>query len=263
MSTLVFDIGGTNLRMAVGTDNAVHDVQKIPTPEHPEEAIAALATYAKEKISDATGASGGIAGFIQGGIVHSSAHLPEWKEFHFAEKLSEALHLPVHITNDAEAAAVGEAVYGAGKGYGLVAYIGIGTGIGGSLIVNGVPAPHAQGFEPGHQVLEVSSGETFEELVSGSGLLKRFGTPAKELPRTVYDELTPTLAAGLYNVLLEWSPEVLVLGGSLMNEENGYRVSDVERALSEMPQVFSTAPTLRHAQLGDENGLYGALAKKV
>lgn len=260
MSRLLFDIGGTSLRIATGTGDSLSNPVKLPTPHDPSEAVAMLALYAKEHMPDCEGASGGIAGVIEDGVVRSSPHLPSWDGFAFQASLADAIALPVHVQNDAELAGLGEATYGAGKGYGIVAYLGIGTGIGGSLIVDGKVARHASGFEPGHQILDVDSGATFEGLVSGHALEKHFGTPAHDLDRGIYDLLTPTLAAGIYNVLLTWSPDVLVLGGSLMNEENGYRIAAIEKALAERESVLPAFPPLVKAALGDDNGLYGALA---
>ncbi len=259
MTRLLFDIGGTTMRMAAGEYATISQVHRIPTPSNPQDAVDYLAQYVRETMSACLDAVGGIAGLIEDGVVRASPHLPSWDGFPFSARLRDALSIPCQIQNDAELAGLGEAVYGAGKGYGLVAYLGIGTGIGGSLIIDGKVAPHAHGFEPGHQILDAEQGMSFEGLVSGHALEARFGMPAKELPRNVYDELTRTLATGAYNLLLEWSPDILVLGGSLMNEENGYRVADVSRALAALPMVLPL-PVITHAALGDDCALYGALA---
>jgi predicted NBD/HSP70 family sugar kinase len=259
MTSLLFDIGGTSMRIAKGANGTLSSIHKMPTPEDPYVAVACIVFYAKE-IPDLASVSGGIAGLIEDGVVRRSPHLARWNGFPFASALAEALMVPVSVRNDAELAALGEAVYGAGKDYALVGYLGIGTGIGGAHIEDKKIAPHASGFEPGHQVLDIDTGATFEGLVSGSALRAAFGKPAHELPREVYDDLTPTLVIGIYNVLLSWSPDVLVLGGSLMNDENGYRMKDVERLLETMPGALPEMPALVHGALGDDNGLYGALA---
>jgi glucokinase len=262
MSVLVFDIGGTHLRMAIGEADQINEVSKMPTPHDPNQAIAVITEFAKTNIPELAFACGGVPGLIENGIVHSSPHLPEWNDCNFADALSNALHVPVQIANDAEMAGLGEAVYGAGKNYELVTYIGIGTGIGGSYIVHKKVAPHASagGFEPGRQVLDVESGTTFEEYNSGSALEKRFDMHPKDLSPEIYTELLPILVAGLRNVILTWSPEILVLGGSLMNETNGYRLHDVTQMLQATPDLVGLVPVVAHAALGDENGLYGALA---
>lgn len=259
MTSLLFDIGGTSMRVARGADGTLSGIHKMPTPEDPYAAVACIVFYAKG-IPDLASVSGGIAGLIEEGVVRRSPHLSRWNGFPFASALAEALMVPVSVKNDAELAALGEAVYGAGKDYALVGYLGIGTGIGGAHIENKRIAPHASGFEPGHQILDIDTGATFEGLVSGSALKRAFGKPAQELPRTVYEDLTPTLVTGIYNVLLAWSPDVLVLGGSLMNDENGYRMKDVERLLATLPGALPQMPVLAHSALGDDNGLWGALA---
>ncbi len=260
MSTLLFDIGGTSLRMATGEGTQVKNVRKVPTPAHPLDAIGHLVGYVREELPGCTEAYGAVAGVIENGVVISSPHLSGWNRSPFAQMLGNALQIPVEIRNDAELAGLGEAVYGAGKDYGIVAYLGIGTGIGGSYSSEQKVVPHAHGFEPGHQILDVSTGETFENLVSGHALEAHYAMSAKDLPRTVYEDRTPTLAAGIYNLILAWSPDVVVLGGSLMNEENGYRIDDARKALEEIPTPLPSLPPIVASVLRDENGLYGALA---
>jgi glucokinase len=60
---------------------------------------------------------------------------PEWEGCNPVEKLSEAFGVPAAMENDADAAALGEAVWGAGKGKARLVYVTIGTGIGGSVIL--------------------------------------------------------------------------------------------------------------------------------
>lgn len=259
MSVLVFDIGGTNMRMGCGAGDTVTAFTKIPTPTHPEDAIAALVSYAKEHCTDVTLAAGGIAGIVDHGRVVSSPHLPAWKGFSFASFLADTLSVPVHAENDATLAALGEAVYGAGTAYHTVSYVGVGTGVGGAYVAGKVLPLHAR-FEPGHHILTIETGETFEQLVSGSALERMHGSPAHALSRTVYDERTPYLAVGLYNTLLYWPCDALILGGSLINEENGYTLSNITAALAHLPGKRIPIPVLVRASLKDESALYGALA---
>lgn len=259
MTVLLFDIGGTRMRMALGDESGVTDVRKIPTPADPHEAVAAIAAYAVKHAPVA--AFGGVTGVVEDGVIVSSPHLSSWNGCAFRALLKASLGISVHVQNDAELAGLGEAVYGAGKGKRIVAYLGIGTGVGATLVVDGKVAPHATGFEAGHQVLDIATGATLEGLVSGSALEKATGMNAAELPREQYDRATPALVTGIYNLLLAWSPDLLVLGGSLMNEDNGYRMKDIERLLTTMPSVLPHLPQVSRSLLGDECGLYGALAR--
>ena len=106
MTSLLFDVGGTTMRMAVGADRTLEHVEKIATPATAEEAIEVLVLYAKEVAISFARASGGIAGIISDGAVISSPHLPGWNGFAFAAELEKALGIPCEARNDAELAAV-------------------------------------------------------------------------------------------------------------------------------------------------------------
>jgi glucokinase len=71
------------------------------------------------------------------GRVVAAANLPCWRDFPLAARIAEATKLPVRIDNDGNAAALAEAVWGAGAGYSRVFYITLGTGIGTGLVLNG------------------------------------------------------------------------------------------------------------------------------
>jgi len=71
------------------------------------------------------------------GVVINPPNLPCWRNFPLAEEISRRCRLPVKIENDANAAALAEVLWGAGKGYAKVFYISVGTGIGTGLILDG------------------------------------------------------------------------------------------------------------------------------
>jgi len=259
MSTFVFDIGGTSMRMALADGAELVDVLKIPTPQEPVSAVEVIRAFLAERNARPDTIAGGVAGIIRDGVVIDSPHLPVWNGFDLGRALTDAISVPVAIHNDAEIGALGEALIGAGKDYSLVAYITIGTGVGGALVSNGVIAPHAEGFEPGKQIIEYSSERTLEDLVSGAALKKETGQPSETLPRAFYDERTKALATGIYNAIQHWSPEIVILNGSLMNEETAFRIDDIRHALSDVAEGASMPP-IALAVLGDKSGLYGALA---
>jgi hypothetical protein len=65
------------------------------------------------------------------------------------------------------------------------------------------------------------------------------------------------LARGLYNTLLHWSPQVVVYGGAMMRD---IPLTAIVHELAALPPVYPEWPPLVAAELGDEGGLYGALA---
>ncbi len=260
MTRIVFDIGGTNLRVARAEGAKLADITIIPSPEQASDGFDALcAAIDALRSSKDTPVVGGIAGLVSpDGTVGYSPNLLAWCGFPVGAKLRARLPSPVFVGNDADMAGLGEARLGAGKDARIVAYVGVGTGVGGTLVVDGFVAPHIQGFEPGHQIIEASTGETLEARIGGRMLSRKQGAPPSEIPRAVWDQASGDFAAGLWNVIVHWSPEVIVLGGSLMNEDNGFRVADVRAALERCARLKLPLPELRRAALGNASGLYGA-----
>lgn len=190
-------------------------------------------------------------------MITNAPHLEGWHNRPLKSELEKAFDVPVFLENDAALAALGEAVFGAGKGYSTVAYLTISTGVGGARIVNGKIDENAFGFEPGHQIID--SGRTLEELISGSGLEKRFGKKPEEInDDNVWEEAARYLAVGVNNISVIWSPEVIVIGGAVAS--NRISLERVEFYLGQILKIFPKMPILKKAELGDQSGLYGGLA---
>lgn len=259
---IAFDIGGTNMRVAVASASGLGEITKIPTPQEPEEGIKTLAELARQcvKGEKIEAAAGGFPAEIIHGIVQGSPNLPKWNGVELVKKLGEALDgISVRVENDADLAALGEATYGAGYGKRVVAYIGIGTGVGGGRIIDGKIDTGAYGLEPGHQIVDATGFKDLESFVSGRAFEKSYGMHPKDAPRQAYEMMTPILAVGLRNTILHWSPEVLVLGGSMVVGVNGYALAEIEDAFTRLPSV-PRMPELKMALLKDAAGLEGARA---
>lgn len=262
MSTVAFDIGGTSIRVANAKELRGGAVRKVPTPKDPKEGIQVVVALLRESAQDKlTEVAGGFPGTLCDGVIMRAANLPAWEGVRLSDELSRALRgLPVQIENDADCAALGEAIYGAGKNFNTMAYIGIGTGVGTGRIVSGRIDRGAYHFEAGRQIIDYKNLESLESLVSGRSFEKRFAMHPREVPRERYTEAASALAVGIYNIIAYWSPEVVILGGSMMNEENGYRLSEVTEALHRLSAVYPEYPDVRLAKHKDTAGLYGALA---
>ena len=260
MTRIVFDIGGTNLRVARADGVEISEIKSIPSPEHVADGFEKLSEAIETvRAGGATAIVGGIAGIIsRDGAVGHSPNLSAWQGFPLGAKLRERFGPQVFVGNDADMAGIGEARLGAGVGARIVAYIGAGTGVGGTLVVDSFVVPHTQGFEPGHQIIEVHTGERLEERIGGRMLSRAHGVRTPEIPRAAWDEASEAFAVGLWNTVVYWSPEVIVLGGSLMNEDNGFRIGDLAAALKRRAPFDLPLPELRRAALGNASGLYGA-----
>ena len=271
---IVFDIGGTKTRVAISTDGEqLGAVESFHTPAEPKKGIAQILVVAETLLAGAapTAFAGGIRGVLNEentGIEHDEI-LSGWVGFNVVAALQKAFAVPVVLENDAALAGLGEAVYGAGQGIDILVYHTISTGVGGVRIHDGVIDASSAGFEPGHQVLDIDRtilGEdivpTLENLVSGAALEARLGIKPYDIPQedVIWDELAGYLAQGLRNTVLYWSPEAIVLGGSMMIGDPKIPLEAVRKATVAVLDSFVPCPFITTAKLGDEAGLYGALA---
>lgn len=263
MAQIVFDIGGSNIRVARVENGVPGTPKKVPTPKEPQQAVEELTTLAQELAEGESieHVGGGIPGVIShAGSIFRSPNLPKWENFAFEKSLADRLETKVQVYNDADIGALGEARFGAGKGFDIVAFVVGGTGVGGSRVVKESIDQFAYGFEPGQYVYDSSTDETLEQLVSGRAIEKKYGVLPSQAESKVFDELTPILARGLYTVMLFWSPHAIVLGGSVFLDENMFKIEALERELRALNTMFPELPAIKRGTLGDSAGLYGAAA---
>jgi len=157
---------------------------------------------------------------------------PGWRDTPITQPLRDAFHIPVAIDTDVNAAAVGEAAWGAAVGFDYFLYLTIGTGIGGGGIVNGRPLhglihpemghirlPHDwqrdpyAGFCPFH-------GDCFEGLAAGPALFGRWGQPGDMLApdHPAWELEAHYIALALQSLICTLSPKKIILGGGVMQQ---------------------------------------------
>lgn len=260
MNSVLFDIGGTKIRMAYSENGEFFEEPKVvETPKSYEEGKALFAATAREC------ANGREIKRLIGGM---SRNVPgygtgSWSYDDFKKDLGELIQAEVFLDNDAALVGLGEAAYGAGRGFEIVAYITVSTGVGGVRIVNQKIDERAVGFEPGKQIIDIDSGKNLEDMISGKALAQKTGKHPKEVTDpAVWDEHARLLATGLNNIIVEWSPNVVVLGGSMITGDPAIPLDKTEQYLKEILKIFPMVPPLKKSELGDFGGLYGALAYK-
>lgn len=284
---LLFDIGGTNMRLAVSEDgHVIAKTEIVPTPRAYEEGIKLFVETARHLLGPnekkLISVIGGIAGPVdhKNNLLLGGPNLPDWVGKPFGADVGAALAafgevdstsgandannanrasgVPVVLQNDASMAALGEAMVGAGKGFNIVAYITVGTGVGGARVVNGQIDASSVGFEPGHQMVDLHN--TLEDYVSGAAVEKRTGKKPKEITDSIFwDEIAKILAFGLANTVVHWSPDAIVLGGSMIVGDPAIPISAVEKHLQDILKIYPELPAIRKAKLGAVGGLLGAL----
>jgi len=254
MNSILFDIGGTKTRIAYSVDGqSFEDPVVFETVKNYEEGVALFF----ENIKKATNERG--IKNIVGGITRSIG----WSEEKLKEDLQKEFGVEIEIENDAAMAGLGEADFGAGKGFDIVAYITVSTGVGGARIVEGRIDEKSVGFEPGQQIIDIDGGETrtLEDLISGRALHQKTGKHPKEITdELVWQEHARFLAIGLNNIIVEWSPDCVVLGGSMITGDPAIPLDKTEEYLKDILKIFPKLPVIKKAELGDFGGLWGGLA---
>jgi predicted NBD/HSP70 family sugar kinase len=271
---ILFDIGGTKTRIASTDDlQQIKDVRKFDTPAEYQIGMQTIREAARELIGNEQPVA--FAGGIRGPLNHektgitSDKKLHDWIGRNIVKDIGEAYGVPVYLENDTAIVGLGEVHFGAGKGYEIVAYHTVSTGVGGARFVQGALDRTSMGFEPGHQVLDIdrtilgqSVPPTLENLVSGNALEKRRGVKPYEIPQGdhVWDQLAGYLAHGLKNTIVYWSPDVIVLGGSMIIGNPRIFLKDIVRHTESVLDGLVPCPPIVDAALKDEGGLYGAMA---
>ena len=273
---LLFDIGGTNTRVALSRDGInVVNVESFPTPPVFEDGLKEIERFVGKVEGKIEATSGGFPGTCdkKKGTVLRAPNLPGWIDENLKERLSQITNSPVFLANDADLAGLGEAIEGAGKDFNIVAYITISTGVGGVRIVNKKIDAATIGFEPGHQIIdadtsirseyiEAKKGDNpsyLEDFVSGKSIEIIYGEKAEDIDNpNVWDEIHWLLSVGLNNTIVHWSPEIIVIGGKVGRSEK-ISLSKLNFHLSKYVKIFPTLPILKKSELGDKAGLVGAL----
>jgi predicted NBD/HSP70 family sugar kinase len=263
----VFDIGGTQTRFAISDGKSFIRKNAFATPQDFDVAKKVFSEKAKEIVASdvVTKAGGGIPGVLENGKkLVRSPNLPLWIGRDIRELFTD-FNCEISLENDAAICGLGEAVYGAGKDYSIVEYLTVSTGVGGARIVDKKIDEKSVGFEPGQELIATGTDSdgglrTLENTVSGKALEKQYGKKPKEITDPeVWVKLADELAVGVYNTVVLWSPDVVVLGGSMITGSPAIPVEQVEKKLKEMLKIFPKTPIIKKAELGNEGGLWGAL----
>ncbi len=311
---LGLDVGGTKLAAGVADAEGrllARDEMPAGARDGPEAVIERLVGLSG-RVMDASGvARSGIVATGVGcggpldpvaGIVREPPNLPGWHDVPLLARLREGLphplgERPLYLENDANAAALGEHRYGAGRGVDHLVYLTISTGIGGGIIADGrlVRGENGNAAEIGHMSVAhdgwpcpCGSRGCLEAFCSGTNIAARarsrlLAGEASRLgemwPTTVtardvaeaaragdplavrvWEDTTAVLGAGVANVINLMNPRLVILGGGV-TRAGEQLLSPVRRIALEraFPYLASVADVVL-AQLGPDTGVVGAVA---
>ncbi len=297
------DIGGTKISVTLGNSSGkilAKEVLPTRTGKKTTQAMKDLVRVLK-RFKSISGKSRKVIGIGVGvpgpmdperGIVQRSPHLKGWQGLRLKSILQNKLRLPVFITNDANAAAVGEQVFGAGRHTKNFAYLTVSTGIGSGIILDGnllIGASYGAG-EVGHTIIspggvKCGCGQRgcLEAYASGTAIAQfvrqeiRRGRKTKikntsaeavaaaaekgdALALEAYRRAGYYLGIGLANLINILNPEMLILGGSVMRSSHLFWPSMTSSLRHHAWPSLARACKIVKTRLGDRVGDLGALA---
>ena len=301
------DIGGTKIALGLSDlEGRALPFRRFPTQvergphrilEHALDELEKMAAEAGGRVAAVGVGCGGPLSRSRG-LILSPPNLPGWDEFPVVSLIEERMGVPVLLDNDANAAALGEYEYGAGRGVENLVYITISTGIGGGLIVGGrlVYGVGDAAGEVGHMVVAPNGPPCgcgargcLEALCSGTGIARRAAERlaggarastllgaggSKEITARavaeaaragdrvaveVWDETIEYLALGLGNIIAALAPEAIILGGGVSTAGDQLLVP-LRRRIRESVKIAPVEEVrIVQAALGGDSGAYGAL----
>ena len=231
------EAGGTKMICALGReDGSVLESVSIPTTE-PARCMPQILEFFQGRGIDALGV--GCFGLLDldrnsqtYGYITTTPKL-RWRNYPIMRCLQDALGVPVGIDTDVNAAALAEATWGCSRGLGCSIYITVGTGIGVGIIVDGKPHHGMIHPECGHIPVNRRSddpmvrgvcpyhGSCLEGLACGPAIESRWGRSPAELAdcEAVWALEAYYLGQALCSYIYTISPERIVLGGGVMNQQ--------------------------------------------
>jgi len=309
LPVLAVDLGGTKILAALIHNGKILNKYYVPAngSEGPQavinrifESIDRVLAQACLSLSRIRGISIAAAGAIdaKNGIITLSPSLPGWRNIPLVKMVREKYPVDIFIIHDANASALGEHSYGAGRGTRDMIFLTVSTGIGGGIIINNKQYDGAAGAagEIGHMTIDINgpkcncgSNGCLEAMASGTAMAaaaksrllsgeksrlmemvngsieavtaKEIGAAAAEGDRLSIEVINRTaiyLGVGLANLVNIFNPEMLVIGGGVSNLGE-LLLAPARKVVLERAFAFPAQMCkIVRAELGDDSGVVGA-----
>ena len=228
------------------------------------------------------------------GVVVKAPNLPCLDGFRLAAAVEKEFSLPVIIENDANAAAVGELWQGAGRGHAAIVCVTLGTGVGGGIVLDGTlwRGANESAAEIGHMSVDPFGGVActcgsrgcLEVYASATAIVRmarearprfagstlsqgdeltaeqiyRAGVGGDELALEVFRRMGVYLGIGLANLINVLNPEVIVIGGGVVNGWELFEKHMLQQVADRAFPLPAANVKIVRAERGDDAGLLGA-----
>ncbi len=275
------EAGGTKMVCAIGDETGkIEERISIPT-KTPQETIPLLIDFYQKRGIDALGI--GCFGPLElnpqsekyGYITTTTKEA--WRNFDFLGSMKRALKCPVGFDTDVNGSVLGEVTFGQAKGKSCVLYLTIGTGVGAGIYIEGKLLHGMLHPEAGHVLITKRESDTYkgkcpyhknclEGLAAGPAIEGRFGKKAAELAdvKEVWDLEADYIAQALTGYILTLSPEMMILGGGVMHQEQLFPL--IRQKVTEYLGGYVNTEELKDmdhyivpASLNDDQGIMGCL----
>lgn len=298
MTVIGIDVGGTSIKgAAVNESGKMFDTFTVSVSKNEKgiDVLTRLASTVKKYISthseigEVSGIGMGVPGVIDStnGIVCHSANLPFWANLNVKSVMEKLTGLPVKITNDANAAILGEVKFGAGDNCETAIMLTLGTGIGCGVVLNGklFEGNEGKGAEFGHSTLMIGGRQCscgrkgcFEAYASASALIRDTEEAIAKHPKTkmkeiavqygavngrvafkaardfqdpwaikVVDQYITYLGEGLLNICNIFRPNMIILSGGIANEGK-YLFERVTKYIKDRDYGYKNSPEVKVVQ---------------
>ncbi|MDO4343591.1 MAG: ROK family protein [Eubacteriales bacterium] len=289
MKIMVLDIGGTAIKAGICTAGQLEDIREFPTEaslggEHVmKRAGEIIADYREKYAFERIGVStAGQVDPVKGSIIYANQNIPGYTGMQVAGILRERFQVPVAVENDVNAAAVGEAVFGAGRGQQEFVCLTYGTGVGGAVFTGGhlYRGSSCSAGEFGAIIVHPEERNPREDMFSGcyekyasvtalvarakkvDGTLtdgrKIFACMDEPAVKAVIDAWILEIVYGLTTIVHTLNPSCIILGGGVM--EQPCLTEQIKLKLNEHIMPSFAHVKLRKAELGNRAGMLGAAA---
>lgn len=237
MNRIGIDMGGTNLRVALVDEAGIIRKVVVPCPadaKEPEVVLEKMVEIINEIITPEVESIGvGVPSVVdvEKGIVYNVANIPSWVEVHLAEYLSGKFpNVRICVNNDANCFALGEATYGAGKGFKEVVGLTLGTGTGAGIIVDG-RVYNGSNIGAG-EVGYLPYMDSFYENYTSGAFFNARGVNSKEAAimarngdvamMDLWKEFGKHVGSLIKSLILAYDPEAIVVGGGMAGAADLY-----------------------------------------
>jgi len=259
---LTIDVGGTKVLLALfSEDGTLKKSKKIKTPIMYPDFITEVKKVSMELLEGAQPKACAIAlpGTIdrENGIVLALGNLP-WENIHVRDDLSDTIHCPVYLENDAKMAGLAEAD-SIKDLYSRVLYITVSTGIGLGLVIDG-KIDHAVNDAGGRAIILEHQGKimAWEEFASGKAIVAQTGKMASEIEDEAdWYLVSRNIAIGLINLIVTLSPDAIVMGGGVGSHLEKFHEKLHDELELYRSKMITNMPQVLKAQHPEEAVVYG------